>query len=566
MVLSGGDGRWDWTSNPAATATLTQAITVPAATSTTTTTATSTTVVTTSDVITDIRFGMAWQNQDISSPNDNRLVVSYNGVTYATFESFEAGTANAAGLTGTWTYQNGASGPATTSSVADEVSGALTNIVINLPGGITASGNLTLAYQNGSTGAGSDDIAIDNVQVTSTRTTITTTTTADTADNDWTANYTENGSPVSIADADSSIFDNDDTNMESATITLTNPYAGDRLLVNGSATAGGTLPSGIAWTRTDTTVTLSGSFSKAEYADAIELVQFENTTDSPSTTPRTIQVIVNDGPVNSNTAVATINVTAVNDAPTSVAPAAVTLAEDNTLAFTGGNLLSVADLDGSSLSVTLSVTNGTLSLGTLAGLTFTTGDGTSDTTMTFSGTQAALNTALASLGFAPAADYNGAAALTFTTSDGVAPAVSKTVALTVTAVADIVDDTVSTSEDTAVSFNAITGVGGGSADSFENAGRAVTSVTQGANGTVTFTAAGLLTYTPNANFNGTDTFSYTVTSGGVTETATVTVNVTAVNDPPTSSAPAAVTTAEDTHAGLHRRQCALGRRSRRLAA
>ena len=85
----------------------------------------------------------------------------------------------------------------------------------------------------------------------------------------------------------------------------------------------------------------------------------------------------------------------------------------------------------------------------------------------------------------------------------------------------------STSEDTAVSFNAITGAGGGSADSFENAGRAVTSVTQGANGTVTFTAAGLLTYTPNANFNGTDTFSYTVTSGGVTETATVTVNVAA---------------------------------------
>ena len=80
-----------------------------------------------------------------------------------------------------------------------------------------------------------------------------------------------------------------------------------------------------------------------------------------------------------------------------------------------------------SLTVTLSVTNGTLSLGTLAGLTFTTGDGTADTTMTFSGSQAALNAALASLGFAPTADYNGAAALTFTTSDGVAPAVSKTV-------------------------------------------------------------------------------------------------------------------------------------------
>ncbi len=61
----------------------------------------------------------------------------------------------------------------------------------------------------------------------------------------------------------------------------------------------------------------------------------------------------------------------------------------------------------------------------------------------------------------------------------------------------------------------------------------LTSVTQGTNGTVTFTAAGDVTYTPNANFNGTDSFDYTVTSGGVTETATVTVNINAVNDPPT---------------------------------
>ena len=36
---------------------------------------------------------------------------------------------------------------------------------------------------------------------------------------------------------------------------------------------------------------------------------------------------------------------------------------------------------------------------------------------------------------------------------------------------------------------------------------------------------GTLTYTPNANFHGTDSYTYTVTSGGVTETATVNVTV-----------------------------------------
>ncbi|MGN5168230.1 Ig-like domain-containing protein, partial [Aeromonas hydrophila] len=43
-------------------------------------------------------------------------------------------------------------------------------------------------------------------------------------------------------------------------------------------------------------------------------------------------------------------------------------------------------------------------------------------------------------------------------------------------------------------------------------------MTQGANGSVSFDANGEVTYTPNANFHGADSFSYTVTSGGATET------------------------------------------------
>ena len=318
VVLAAGDGRYDWTAGSAAGTTITQPLTVPANTSnttvSTTNTATTTTVVTTTvttaDAITSIAFSMAWANSDTSGgANNNNLIVSYNGVTYATFQTFQAGTANAAGLVGTWTYSNGATGPATTLSVTNEATGALTSVTINLPAGVTASGSLAFRYTSGSTGAGSDDLAIDNVVATSTKTTTTSvttvTTTADTADNNWTATYTENGPAVSIADTDSSIFDNASANMVSAAITLTNQATGDRLLVNGSAAASGTLASGIAWTRTDTAVTLSGSFTKAQYADAIELVQFENTTDTPSTTPRTINVTVNDGTSDSNTAIAT---------------------------------------------------------------------------------------------------------------------------------------------------------------------------------------------------------------------------------------------------------------------
>ena len=54
-----------------------------------------------------------------------------------------------------------------------------------------------------------------------------------------------------------------------------------------------------------------------------------------------------------------------------------------------------------------------------------------------------------------------------------------------------------------------------------------------ANGTVTLAADGSFTYTPNANFNGTDSFTYTASDGtAVSNVATVTITVTGVNDAP----------------------------------
>ena len=54
-----------------------------------------------------------------------------------------------------------------------------------------------------------------------------------------------------------------------------------------------------------------------------------------------------------------------------------------------------------------------------------------------------------------------------------------------------------------------------------------------ANGSAVANADGTVTYTPNANFFGSNTFSYTVSNGSaVSSAATVTVTVTPVNDPP----------------------------------
>ena len=104
----------------------------------------------------------------------------------------------------------------------------------------------------------------------------------------------------------------------------------------------------------------------------------------------------------------TLNVTpnVTNEAPTHAVPGAQTVATTGTLAFstTNGNRILVRDDAGSNaVQVTLSATNGTLTLAGLAGLSFGAGDGTADATMTFTGTLAAINTALEGLVFSPTA-------------------------------------------------------------------------------------------------------------------------------------------------------------------
>jgi large repetitive protein len=56
------------------------------------------------------------------------------------------------------------------------------------------------------------------------------------------------------------------------------------------------------------------------------------------------------------------------------------------------------------------------------------------------------------------------------------------------------------------------------------------------NGTLDLAADGSFTYTPDADFNGSDSFTYTVSDGEFeSDTATVTLTVTPVNDPPTAN-------------------------------
>ena len=368
--------------------------------------------------------------------------------------------------------------------------------------------------------------------------------------------FVENGAGVTVVDSDVAITNLDGSALSpaatfsGATLVLTNAQLNDQLLV-------GLLPSNIAAAITSSagtiTVTLTGTDTAANYYAAMQAVLFKNTSDTPITIDRSLTVTVMNGAVASNPTISTIHITPVDDAPVTAVPPAQTTLEDTAVVFSSakGNALTISDVDagGTGLeTVTLSVANGTLTLGSLTSLTGVTGNGTG--VVKFTGTVAQVNAAMNGLTYLNTPDYNGTGPgsagpdkLTISVTDdgkdsgvlasnGPQTSVVQTIDINITAVADITNDAVTVREDAILVFNAVTGTIGATADTFENATHPITSVTNGANGSVTFLANGQITYTPNPNFNGMDSFTYTVTSGGVTETATVTVTVTPVNDAP----------------------------------
>ncbi|MGY5513200.1 tandem-95 repeat protein [Vibrio antiquarius] len=130
----------------------------------------------------------------------------------------------------------------------------------------------------------------------------------------------------------------------------------------------------------------------------------------------------------------------------------------------------------------------------------------------------------------PTADWNGKEAITFTAKDPSGESVSQTVNFTVAPVADIVADKTTVVEDTPTIIKVLGN------DTFEGDDKVVSLDTNNgpANGTVSVNPDGSVTYTPNDNYHGTDSFTYIVTSGGVSESTIVKVDVTPVNDKPDS--------------------------------
>ena len=221
---------------------------------------------------------------------------------------------------------------------------------------------------------------------------------------------------------------------------------------------------------------------------------------------------VDDGQGNSIILPVVITITPVNDAPTIAMPAdSKTTPEE--VAVSGAVVASDVEGDALTYSKATDPANGTVVVNANGTYTYT-----------------------------PNANYNGPDTFNILVSDGNGGSVTAVVNITVTPVNDVptgTGDTKTTNEDTPVN---------GSVSATDADGDALTysKATDPAHGSVVVNADGTYTYTPNANYNGPDTFNISVNdgNGGIT-ILTVNITVSPVNDVPTGTGDSK-TTNEDT--------------------
>jgi hypothetical protein len=384
--------------------------------------------------------------------------------------------------------------------------GTLSVRLIDSSGGAVATG----ATANVSTNGGSTPYSAATVPLTTSITPVNDPPVV--ATNETTPlNYVENAGPVPVVPG-LTVSDIDSPTLVSATVTLTGFVAGqDALAFTPGVGITGTFANGV--------LGLTGAATVAAYQQVLRSVTYANASDTPATGPRSVGIVVSDGQLLSAVATRSIVVIAVDDPPAVTTNAGLTL-DEGSAATIGDTRLRASDPDTPPAQLVFTVTaapaHGTLTKGgtpLAVGGTFT---------------QADVTTGL--LGYAHDGSETTADGFAFSVSDASQSVGPSTFAITIVPVNDppvAVDDPVGTLEDTPGVWDVLAN------DTDPDGGPpSVTGVTQPAHGTAT-TDGATVTYTPAADYNGPDTFTYTVSDGrGGTATGSVIVTVTAVNDPP----------------------------------
>ncbi len=205
--------------------------------------------------------------------------------------------------------------------------------------------------------------------------------------------FTEDGGAV-ILDNALIVTDSNDTHLESATVTINNiQNAGVEAL---AATTAGTA---ITASYAAPTLTLSGHDTVANYQQVLRSVNYNNTSQNPIVTDRSISFVANDGSADSNTVSKTLMVIAVNDQPTLDATTDPVAINEDALQQTV-NLTGITAGGGESQPLQVTVASDNTSLIPTPTVTYTTPN------------------TIGSLAYTPVANAFGTAIVTVTVTDG----------------------------------------------------------------------------------------------------------------------------------------------------
>jgi uncharacterized repeat protein (TIGR01451 family)/gliding motility-associated-like protein len=239
-----------------------------------------------------------------------------------------------------------------------------------------------------------------------------------------------------------------------------------------------------------------------------------------------VSYTVNDNSgATSNTGTLTITVNAVNDAPVAVNDATSTNEDVST---TFNVTTNDTDVDGTINANTVDLDPST------GGIQTTFSNAAGSWSVNSSGV----------VTYTPTLNYNGSAVVSYAVNDNSGSTSNTgTLTITVTAVNDApvaVNDATSTNEDVSVTYNVTTNdtdvdgtINVNTVDLDPSTGGIQTTFSN-ASGSWSVNSSGVVTYTPTLNYNGSAVVSYTVNdnSGAISNTGTLTITVTAVNDAP----------------------------------
>ncbi|MET3898966.1 T1SS-143 domain-containing protein [Devosia sp. UYZn731] len=270
-------------------------------------------------------------------------------------------------------------------------------------------------------------------------------------------------------------------------------------------------------------LTITGSASVATYQTILQGLSYINNSDIPTATGHSVEVIVNDGTDSSTAQIVDIKVIPLNDAPTLAGSLSSTVVEGGVITLTTA-ALGFTDPDNTAADIVFRVSalNGgeIRNNGALATSFTATELASGFITFVHNGSEG-------NAGFSVAVEDGN--------QDGSVP-IPQPFIVNVTPVNDApiaFADSYTVNEDQVLTVNAAGGVLANDTDVDSTLSAIL--VSGPAHGSLTLNANGTFTYTPSANYNGPDSFTYQANDGAIsTAVTTVNLTVTPVNDAPTA--------------------------------